>query len=143
MTLCISELQVGDKVQKGQVICIVEAMKLMNEIEVVLNLLFIPAKRVAWPSFLVFPDCFIVSDCGALQADQSGTIVEIIAEDGKPVSVDSVCNFYATPEKVFLFSKFSHCEFVLFNMFSVFYSPYMRSSLERENAWLSSITGYH
>jgi len=26
--------QVGDKVQKGQVLCIVEAMKLMNEIEV-------------------------------------------------------------------------------------------------------------
>jgi len=25
--------QVGDKVQKGQVLCIVEAMKLMNEIE--------------------------------------------------------------------------------------------------------------
>lgn len=27
-------LQVGDKVQKGQVLCIIEAMKLMNEIEV-------------------------------------------------------------------------------------------------------------
>lgn len=27
-------LQVGDKVKKGQVICIIEAMKLMNEIEV-------------------------------------------------------------------------------------------------------------
>ncbi|CAN6802559.1 unnamed protein product [Brassica oleracea] len=26
--------QVGDKVQKGQVVCIIEAMKLMNEIEV-------------------------------------------------------------------------------------------------------------
>lgn len=48
-------LKVGDKVQKGQVICIVEAMKLMNEIE----------------------------------ADQSGTVVEFLAEDGKPVSVDS------------------------------------------------------
>lgn len=48
-------VKVGDKVQKGQVIGIVEAMKLMNEIE----------------------------------ADQSGTIVEIIAEDGKPVSVDT------------------------------------------------------
>ncbi|EPS63946.1 hypothetical protein M569_10835 [Genlisea aurea] len=47
-------VKVGDKVQKGQVICIIEAMKLMNEIE----------------------------------ADQSGTIVEIHAEDGKPVSVD-------------------------------------------------------
>ncbi|KAI3411690.1 Biotin carboxyl carrier protein of acetyl-CoA carboxylase [Psidium guajava] len=44
----------GDKVQKGQVICIIEAMKLMNEIE----------------------------------ADQSGTIVDVLAEDGKPVSVD-------------------------------------------------------
>ncbi|XP_023547171.1 biotin carboxyl carrier protein of acetyl-CoA carboxylase, chloroplastic-like isoform X4 [Cucurbita pepo subsp. pepo] len=46
-------VKVGDKVQKGQVLCIIEAMKLMNEIE----------------------------------ADQSGTIVEVIAEDGKPVSV--------------------------------------------------------
>ncbi|KAK1272736.1 hypothetical protein QJS04_geneDACA008027 [Acorus gramineus] len=47
-------VKVGDKVQKGQVICIIEAMKLMNEIE----------------------------------ADQSGTVIEILAEDGKPVSVD-------------------------------------------------------
>ncbi|OMP10121.1 Biotin/lipoyl attachment [Corchorus olitorius] len=48
-------VKVGDKVQKGQVVCIVEAMKLMNEIE----------------------------------ADRSGTVVEIVAEDGKPVSVDT------------------------------------------------------
>nr|XP_043636265.1 biotin carboxyl carrier protein of acetyl-CoA carboxylase 1, chloroplastic-like [Erigeron canadensis] len=50
-----SFVKVGDKVQKGQVVCIIEAMKLMNEIE----------------------------------ADQSGTIVDIIAEDGKPVSLDT------------------------------------------------------
>ncbi|XP_057517251.1 biotin carboxyl carrier protein of acetyl-CoA carboxylase, chloroplastic-like [Amaranthus tricolor] len=48
-------VKVGDKVKKGQVICIIEAMKLMNEIE----------------------------------ADQSGTIIEILAEDGKPVSLDT------------------------------------------------------
>ncbi|KAF8408187.1 hypothetical protein HHK36_007329 [Tetracentron sinense] len=48
-------VKVGDKVQQGQVVCIIEAMKLMNEIE----------------------------------ADQSGTLVEILAEDGKPVSVDT------------------------------------------------------
>ncbi|XXG46880.1 hypothetical protein AAC387_Pa02g1609 [Persea americana] len=48
-------VKVGDKVKKGQVLCIIEAMKLMNEIE----------------------------------ADQSGTIVEILAEDAKPVSVDT------------------------------------------------------
>ncbi|XP_061351188.1 biotin carboxyl carrier protein of acetyl-CoA carboxylase, chloroplastic [Gastrolobium bilobum] len=48
-------VKVGDKVKKGQVLCIIEAMKLMNEIE----------------------------------ADQSGTIVEILAEDGKSVSVDT------------------------------------------------------
>lgn len=30
--------QVGDKVQKGQIVCIIEAMKLMNEIEVSLSL---------------------------------------------------------------------------------------------------------
>ncbi|KAG6510996.1 hypothetical protein ZIOFF_029045 [Zingiber officinale] len=48
-------VKVGDKVQKGQAVCIVEAMKLMNEIE----------------------------------ADKSGTVVEILVEDGKPVSVDT------------------------------------------------------
>ncbi|KAG7550851.1 Acetyl-CoA biotin carboxyl carrier [Arabidopsis thaliana x Arabidopsis arenosa] len=48
-------LKVGDKVQKGQVLCIVEAMKLMNEIE----------------------------------SDHTGTIVDIVAEDGKPVSLDT------------------------------------------------------
>ncbi|XP_031257630.1 biotin carboxyl carrier protein of acetyl-CoA carboxylase 2, chloroplastic-like isoform X1 [Pistacia vera] len=48
-------IKVGDKVQKGQVICIIEAMKLMNEIE----------------------------------ADQSGTVAEVLADDGKPVSVDT------------------------------------------------------
>ncbi|KAL8152210.1 hypothetical protein V2J09_009970 [Rumex salicifolius] len=48
-------VKVGDRVQKGQIICIVEAMKLMNEIE----------------------------------ADQSGTIVEFLAEDAKPVSFDT------------------------------------------------------
>lgn len=47
-------IKVGDKVQKGQVVCIIEAMKLMNEIE----------------------------------ADQSGTVAEILVEDAKPVSVD-------------------------------------------------------
>ncbi|KVH99268.1 biotin carboxyl carrier protein of acetyl-CoA carboxylase, chloroplastic-like [Cynara cardunculus var. scolymus] len=48
-------VKVGDKVKKGQVVCIIEAMKLMNEIE----------------------------------ADQSGTVVDILAEDGKPVSLDT------------------------------------------------------
>ncbi|GFP90061.1 biotin carboxyl carrier protein of acetyl-coa carboxylase 1 chloroplastic [Phtheirospermum japonicum] len=48
-------VKIGDKVKKGQVLCIIEAMKLMNEIE----------------------------------ADQSGTLVEILAEDTKPVSVDT------------------------------------------------------
>lgn len=50
-----SFVKVGDKVQKGQVICIIEAMKLMNEIE----------------------------------ADQTGTVAEILVEDGKPVGVDT------------------------------------------------------
>ncbi|KAK6148601.1 hypothetical protein DH2020_019513 [Rehmannia glutinosa] len=48
-------VKIGDKVKKGQVICIIEAMKLMNEIE----------------------------------ADHSGTVTEILADDGKPVSVDT------------------------------------------------------
>ncbi|KAK7374391.1 hypothetical protein VNO80_07821 [Phaseolus coccineus] len=48
-------VEVGDKVKKGQVVCIIEAMKLMNEIE----------------------------------AEQSGTIVEILVEDAMPVSLDT------------------------------------------------------
>ncbi|CAN8256200.1 unnamed protein product [Cochlearia groenlandica] len=48
-------VKVGDKVKKGQVVCIIEAMKLMNEIE----------------------------------AEKSGTITELLAEDGKPVSIDT------------------------------------------------------
>ncbi|KAI3504691.1 hypothetical protein L1887_26354 [Cichorium endivia] len=48
-------VKVGDKVKKGQVVCIIEAMKLMNEIE----------------------------------ADQDGTVIDILAEDGKPVSLDT------------------------------------------------------
>jgi acetyl-CoA carboxylase biotin carboxyl carrier protein len=46
-----SFVEVGSVVREGQALCIVEAMKLMNEIE----------------------------------ADASGTIVEILAENGKPV----------------------------------------------------------
>ncbi|KAI4340140.1 hypothetical protein MLD38_025006 [Melastoma candidum] len=49
-------MKVGDKVQKGQVVCIIEAMELMNEIE----------------------------------SDQAGTVVEILVDDGKPISVDAV-----------------------------------------------------
>nr|GMD07633.1 biotin carboxyl carrier protein of acetyl-CoA carboxylase 1, chloroplastic-like [Ipomoea batatas] len=52
---------VGDKIKKGQVVCIIEAMKLMNEIE----------------------------------AEQSGTVVEIVVEDGKPVSVDMVSRSFS------------------------------------------------
>ncbi|XP_031478636.1 biotin carboxyl carrier protein of acetyl-CoA carboxylase 1, chloroplastic-like isoform X1 [Nymphaea colorata] len=48
-------VKIGDKVKKGQVLCIIEAMKLMNEIE----------------------------------ADQSGTVVDILVDDGKPVSADT------------------------------------------------------
>lgn len=47
-------VKVGDKVSKGQVLCIIEAMKLMNEIE----------------------------------ADQAGTVVEVLAEDAKPVGIE-------------------------------------------------------
>lgn len=32
----------------------------------------------------------LLMDEQPLQADQSGTIVEIVAEDGKPVSIDTV-----------------------------------------------------
>jgi len=49
-------IEIGQKVQVGSVMCIVEAMKLMNEIE---------------------------SDC-------NGTVVKIIAENGKPVEYNQV-----------------------------------------------------
>jgi acetyl-CoA carboxylase biotin carboxyl carrier protein len=47
-------VKVGDRVQKGQTICIIEAMKLFNEIE----------------------------------AEFSGTIVDILIENAKPVEFD-------------------------------------------------------
>ena len=47
-------VQVGDQIAKGQKLCIIEAMKLFNEIE----------------------------------ADQAGTLVEILVEDGTPVEYD-------------------------------------------------------
>ncbi|KAF8399574.1 hypothetical protein HHK36_015441 [Tetracentron sinense] len=62
-------VKVGDKVKQGQVICIIEAMKLMNEIE----------------------------------ADQSGTIVEILVENGKPVSVDTVFSLSSLSISLILF----------------------------------------
>ena len=46
-----SYVEVGQKVNKGDVLCIIEAMKIMNEIE----------------------------------SEASGTIIEIVAEDGQPV----------------------------------------------------------
>ena len=49
-------VKVGDVVSKGQVVCIIEAMKLMNEIE----------------------------------AEVSGKITKILAEDGKPVEYGQV-----------------------------------------------------
>ncbi|ESW23298.1 hypothetical protein PHAVU_004G035000 [Phaseolus vulgaris] len=48
-------VKVGDKVKKGQVLCILEAMKMMNEIE----------------------------------AEESGTVTEILIENGKQVSLDT------------------------------------------------------
>lgn len=49
-------VKVGDKVNKGTVVCIVEAMKLFNEIE----------------------------------SEISGTIVQVLVEDGNPVEYDQV-----------------------------------------------------
>ena len=56
-------VEVGDRVRKGQVLCIVEAMKLMNEIEcevggVIVNCLVENAQAVEYgePLFLVDPD---------------------------------------------------------------------------------------
>jgi acetyl-CoA carboxylase biotin carboxyl carrier protein len=47
-------VQVGKKINKGDILCIIEAMKLMNEIE----------------------------------AEESGTIVEILGKNGEPVQFD-------------------------------------------------------
>ncbi|XP_042993171.1 biotin carboxyl carrier protein of acetyl-CoA carboxylase, chloroplastic-like isoform X3 [Carya illinoinensis] len=103
-------VQIGDKVQKGQVLCIIEAMKLMNEIEwsvrfirdiqdwevgditdfysllYALNFKSGGDDRLLW----IHPGNKIFSLKSLYKADQSGTIVEIVAEDGKPVSVDTV-----------------------------------------------------
>lgn len=49
-------VNVGDKVEKGQTVCIIEAMKLFNEIE----------------------------------ADVSGTVVKVVAENSSPVEYDQV-----------------------------------------------------
>lgn len=75
-----SFVKVGDRVQKGQVICIVEAMKLMNEIEVnfFVQLLLTGLILCISLSYLSF------------QADQSGVITEILANDGSGVAVDTV-----------------------------------------------------
>ena len=49
-------VNVGDKVEKGQTVCIIEAMKLFNEIE----------------------------------ADVSGTVIKVVAENSSPVEYDQV-----------------------------------------------------
>lgn len=49
-------VNINDRIENGQVLCIIEAMKLMNEIE----------------------------------SDLSGTIVEILVENGQPVEYDQV-----------------------------------------------------
>jgi acetyl-CoA carboxylase biotin carboxyl carrier protein len=51
-----SFVEIGSQIKVGQTLCILEAMKIMNEIE----------------------------------AEQSGTIVEILIEDGQPVQFDQV-----------------------------------------------------
>lgn len=51
-----SYVKIGDKISKGTVVCIVEAMKLFNEIE----------------------------------SEISGTIVQVLVEDGSPVEYDQV-----------------------------------------------------
>ena len=58
-------VQVGDQVQKGQKLCIIEAMKLFNEIE----------------------------------ADVSGTLVKVLAEDASPVEYDQVL-FHIAPNEL-------------------------------------------
>ncbi len=146
---CMVDLQVGDKVTKGQVLCIVEAMKLMNEIEVRYDLFvakekwFLDFHQVissysscrkdldvlhgsifpplqfftycschlfiwvnTWEMLCFLGGCLEWGLFGCLrmcsswislyglyfhQADQSGTIMDILADDGKPVSIETVC----------------------------------------------------
>ncbi|KAL0317570.1 UNVERIFIED_CONTAM: Biotin carboxyl carrier protein of acetyl-CoA carboxylase 1, chloroplastic [Sesamum angustifolium] len=124
-------VKVGDKVQKGQVLCIIEAMKLMNEMKIgvalhPINKRIFPTSRIrlvpltpykistdVMPATINSRRLFtilgnlphvssnlefgvslsvhqpMVSTLWA-KADQSGKIVEILLEDGKPVSVDTV-----------------------------------------------------
>jgi hypothetical protein len=46
---------------------------------------FSVCSRPAWEDFCKFLILFVI-----IQADQSGTIVEILAEDGKPVAMETV-----------------------------------------------------
>ncbi|CAJ1823515.1 unnamed protein product [Sphenostylis stenocarpa] len=94
-------VKVGDKVKKGQVICIIEAMKLMNEIELTFHFCFSEFRlRHRTDKDLLFffgshgATIFLIGEVAAALflltwADQSGTVVEIVAEDAKPVSVDT------------------------------------------------------
>lgn len=43
--------------------------------------------------------------CGIVQADQSGTVVEILGEDGKPVSVDTVSLLLFYTHHSFIFNS--------------------------------------
>jgi len=108
----------GDKVTKGQTVCIIEAMKLMNEIEVtaiviIVFLLFLQYSHQSHQRGVCCSICaccvccllcaigqnFIVVELGpfvlTLQADVSGTIVKWLVDNGAqitPGQVSLICS---------------------------------------------------
>ena len=109
----------GDKVTKGQTVCIIEAMKLMNEIEVTAIVIYcVPALSIVQPS-IPPKGCLCSNICACcvccilcaisqnvlvvksgpfmltLQADVSGTIVKWLVENGAqitPGQVSLICS---------------------------------------------------
>ena len=91
----------GDKVTKGQTVCIIEAMKLMNEIEVLYigfydNWLSLPAVlgKLTY-HFALFGACHLWPVCVflSLQADVSGTIVKWLVDNGSQITPGQVCQY--------------------------------------------------
>ena len=94
-------VKVGDRVTKGQTIGIIEAMKLMNEIEVGItccSLLLQGSKEVAqfWHCRYLWRTHYSKICYALLQADSAGTIVEFTAPNGTSVAPGQVSELFVS-----------------------------------------------
>ena len=95
-------VKVGDRVTKGQTIGIIEAMKLMNEIEVGIgccSLLSLGSKEAArynqsWTCRYLWHTHDSKTCFALLQADSAGTIVEFTAPNGTSVAPGQVSELF-------------------------------------------------